>query len=100
MTSTPSISVDVTSMDKHNAPKVLDRLCSAFSHMGESPPCLSIDLSRVLYMDTAGARCLLEFWAHVAMMSETRLELINVAVAIQPTLDRCKLSHIFPVVKP
>ncbi len=95
---TATIPIGTHSLDRSNAQKVLAHLTHSFDRMaalGHAPDRVTVDLGGLGYMDAAGGRCLLDFWAHIARNSETALSLCNVSTAARPTIERCKLDHLF-----
>jgi len=93
---TPVIRIAASSLDRQNSSKMLEQLKSRFDDIRASGVrVVSVDLRRLGHIDVAGARCLLEFWAHVASVSEVSIQLTNVSENILPTLTQCKLLHIF-----
>lgn len=92
------IPIGTHSLDRSNAQKVLAQLTQSFDQLtklGHAPDKITVDLAGLSYMDAAGGRCLLDFWAHIARCSETALSLCNVSAATRPTIERCKLDHLF-----
>lgn len=93
-----TIPIGTLSLDRSNAQKVLAHLIHSFDRMtalGHTPDQVTVDLGGLGYMDAAGGRCLLDFWAHIARSSEAALSLRNVSAATRPTIERCKLDHLF-----
>lgn len=93
-----TISIGTLSLDRSNAQKIFAHLTHSFDQMaalGRAPDQVTIDLGGLGYIDSAGGRCLLDFWAYIAQTSETALALSNVSAVTRPTLERCKLNHLF-----
>jgi anti-anti-sigma factor len=93
-----TIPIGTPSLDRSNAQKVLVHLTHSFDRLaalGHAPERVTVDLGGLSYMDAAGGRCLLDFWAYIAQSSETALSLANVSAATRPTIERCKLDHLF-----
>ncbi|CAA7621933.1 STAS domain-containing protein [Magnetospirillum sp. SS-4] len=93
-----TIPIGTNSLDRTNTQKIFTHLTHSFDRLaalGHAPEQVRVDLAGLGYMDAAGGRCLLDFWAYIARSSETALSLSNVSSATRPTIERCKLDHLF-----